>query len=64
MTVPVVDLLSGACAVISWLPPPVSAIRAGSGTGAGPCGAGADPSRPSAERDTRLATTPERMLRR
>lgn len=64
LTVPVVDEVSGACAMISWVPPPVSASRAGSGTGTGARGAGAAPSRPSTETDRRLATTPGRMLRR
>ena len=56
VTVPVVEPVSGATAVISWVPPPVFAIRSGSGRGAGPS-AGAAPGR-RREAETRTATTP------
>ncbi|GGR85747.1 hypothetical protein GCM10010220_42580 [Streptomyces parvulus] len=59
MTVPVVEPVPGATAVISWVPPPVSAIRAGSGGEEEAPGGAA----PSVRRDaeTRTATTPGRM---
>lgn len=59
VSVPVVAPVSGATAVISWVPPPVSAIRSGSGRGADPR-AGTAPTR-RREADTRAATAPGRM---
>ena len=53
VTVPVVEPGPGASAVISWVPPPVSAIRSGSGPrgGAGRDGPAASRSRTSDRRD-------------
>lgn len=60
MTVPVVEPSAGASAVISWLPPPVSAIRCGSGGAA----AGRAATEPASVSSTEKVTRDLRMTGR